>query len=230
MRKGVQIIYSEVAGTYELVNHVLTFGFDIRWRKSGAKRTAKKTGHKILDVCCGTGEMAQSLSKSVSENAEIYLVDFSFPMLDKARQRKYKPYTSFILAEAKKLPYKDSTFDLITISFAIRNLNTRKDILFAFLEEFYRVLKPGGTFINVETSQPTSPTLRKLFHFYIKTCVRPVGSFISGSSSGYRYLAYTIPRFYSANELSIILKSVGFSQVDHINKLGGIAAIHEAVK
>ncbi|MCJ7582906.1 MAG: class I SAM-dependent methyltransferase, partial [Candidatus Aminicenantes bacterium] len=162
--------------------------------------------------------------------SEIYLVDFSFPMLDKARQRKYKPFTSFILAEAKKLPYKHSTFDLITISFAIRNLNTRKDILFAHLEEFYRVLKPGGTFINVETSQPTSSALKKSFHFYIKTCVRPIGSFISGSSSGYRYLAYTIPRFYSADELSIILKSVGFSQVDYKNKLGGIAAIHEAVK
>jgi len=230
MRKGVQKIYSEVFETYELVNHVLTFGFDIRWRKLGAQRAAKKKGHKILDVCCGTGEMAQSLSKTVNENAEIYLVDFSFPMLDKARQRKYGSYTSFILAEANKLPYKDNTFDLIMISFAIRNLNTRKDILFAFLEEFYRVLKPEGTFINVETSQPPSPALKKAFHFYIKTLVRPVGSFISGSSSGYRYLAHTIPRFFCADELSFILRSVGFSQVDHTKKLGGIAAIHEAVK
>jgi len=230
MKKGVQKIYSEVAGTYELVNHVLTFGFDIRWRNFGAKRAANKTGHKILDVCCGTGEMAQSLSKVFLDNAEIHLVDFSFPMLDKARQRQIKSHAFSTLAEANKLPYKDNTFDLITISFAIRNLNTRKDILFSHLEEFYRVLKPGGTFINVETSQPKSPTLRKLFHFYIKTCVRSIGSFISGSSSGYRYLAYTIPRFYSAEELTIILKSVGYSKVDHINKLGGIAAIHEAVK
>ncbi|MFC2161499.1 class I SAM-dependent methyltransferase, partial [Acidobacteriota bacterium] len=151
MRKGVQKIYSEVSGTYELVNHVLTFGFDILWRRSGAKRAAAKKGKKILDVCCGTGEMAQSLSHLVSENAEIYLTDFSFPMLDQARQRSYKPFTSFILADAKKLPYKDNTFDLITISFAIRNLNTRKDILITFLEEFLRVLKSGGTFINVET-------------------------------------------------------------------------------
>ena len=230
MRKGIQLIYSEVAKTYVLINHVLTLGFDIHWRKAGAQRAAKKKGHRILDVCCGTGEMAHSLSKIVAENSEIYLVDFSFPMLDKARQRKYESYTSFILAEANKLPYKDSTFDLITISFAMRNLNTRKDILFAFLEEFYRVLKPGGTFINVETSQPLSPILKKLFHFYIKTFVRPVGSLISGSSSGYRYLAHTIPRFYSADELSFILKSVGYSQVDYINKFGGIAAIHEAVK
>ena len=230
MRKGVQKIYSEVAETYELINHILTFGLDIRWRKLGAQRAAKKRGHKILDVCCGTGEMAQSLSRAAIKNAEIYLVDFSFPMLDKARQRKYGSYTSFILAEANKRPYKDNTFDLITISFAIRNLNTRKDILFAFLEEFYRVLKPGGTFINVETSQPSSFALKKVFHFYIKTFVRPVGSLISGSSSGYRYLAHTIPRFFCADELSFILRSVGFSKVDYINKFGGIAAIHEAVK
>ncbi len=230
MKKGIQKIYSEVAGTYELVNHVLTFGFDIRWRKWVAQSAAKLKGRKILDVCCGTGEMALSLSKAAVENVEIYLVDFSFPMLDKARQRKYKSYTSFILADANALPYKDCTFDLITISFAIRNLNTRKDILLAHLKEFYRILKPGGTFINVETSQPSFPALRKVFHFYIKSIVRPVGTIISGSQSGYRYLAYTIPRFYSANELSFILRSVGFSQVDHTNKLGGIAAIHEAVK
>ncbi len=230
MRKGVQKIYSEVAETYEMVNHVLTFGLDIRWRKFGAQRASKKTGHKILDVCSGTGEMALSLSKAGIKNAEIYLVDFSFPMLDKAKEKKYNSYTSFAVADANKLPYKDNTFDLITISFAIRNLNTRKDILFAFLEEFYRVLKPGGTFLNVETSQPSSKALKKVFHFYIKTCVPLVGSFISGSFSGYRYLAYTIPRFYNADELSLILKSVGFSQVDHIKKLGGIAAIHEAVK
>jgi len=230
MRKGVQLIYSEVAETYELVNHVLTFGFDIRWRKWAAQRAAKMKGRKILDVCCGTGEMALSLSKAAVENVEIYLVDFSFPMLDKARKRKYKSYTSFILAEANKLPYQDNTFDLITISFAIRNLNTRKDILLANLEEFYRILKPGGTFINVETSQPSSPVLKKVFHFYIKTFVQPVGTIISGSQSGYRYLAYTIPRFYNADELSFILRSVGFSQANHTKKLGGIAAVHEAVK
>lgn len=230
MRKGVQKIYSEVVETYELVNHVLTFGFDILWRKWAAQSAAKLKGRKILDVCCGTGEMALSLSKAAFENVEINLVDFSLPMLDKARQRKYESYTSFILADANVLPYKNCTFDLITISFALRNLNTRKDILLAHLKEFYRILKPGGTFINVETSQPSFPALRKVFHFYIKSVVQPFGTIISGSQSGYRYLAYTIPRFYSANELSFILRSVGFSRVDHTNKLGGIAAIHEAVK
>ncbi len=230
MKKGIQKIYSEVAGTYELVNHVLTFGFDIRWRKWVAQSAAKLKGRKILDVCCGTGEMALSLSKAAVENAEIYLVDFSFPMLDKARQRKYKSYTSFLLADAIDLPYKDNTFDLITISFAIRNLNTRREILLAHLEEFYRILKPGCTFINVETSQPSSPILKKFFHFYIKTFVQPVGTFISGSQSGYRYLAYTIPRFFCADELSFLFKSIGFSRVDHTKKMGGIAAIHEAVK
>ena len=230
MRKGVQRIYSEVAGTYEIVNHILTFGFDIRWRKLAAKSAAKLKSRKILDVCCGTGEMGLSLSRSAVEKADIHMVDFSFPMLEKARQKEFGSLVSFILAEADKLPYRDNTFDLITISFAIRNLNARQEILHVFLEEFYRVLKPGGTLLNVETSQPSFAALKKIFHFYIKTFVQPIGNFISGSLAGYRYLAYTIPRFYGPEELTLILKSVGFSLVNHKKKMGGIAAIHEAIK
>lgn len=230
MRKGVQKIYSEVAKTYECVNHILTFGCDIRWRKTAARRAANLGGRLFLDVCSGTGEMSRCLSERLGEKAHIVSADFSFSMLAKAKRRKNMLRVSFALAEAHKLPFRDDTFDQLAISFATRNLNTRRDILLSNLEEFHRVLKPGGAFINLETSQPPSFFLRRIFHFYVKTFVQPVGSLISGSSSGYRYLAHTIPRFYGADEFSSTLESVGFRRVEQRRLLAGIAAIHLALK
>lgn len=230
MRKGVQKIFSEVADTYRLVNHILTFGLDIRWRKAAAKTAAKQNGKTILDVCSGTGEMAGALVRHLDPDARIFSTDFSYPMLDKARQRKNLFRVSFVLSEAGELPFKDETFDLITISFAARNLNVRRQIFVSYLKEFYRTLSPGGSFVNIETSQPLHPLVRHLFHFYVRTFVRPVGSFFSGSKPGYRYLAHTIPRFYSADEFSCLLRSAGFSRIEKFPLMAGIAAIHLAVK
>jgi demethylmenaquinone methyltransferase/2-methoxy-6-polyprenyl-1,4-benzoquinol methylase len=229
-RKGVQKIYSEVVDTYELVNHILTFGFDIRWRKAAARLASKQNRKKVLDVCTGTGEMAQAVARYLEADARILSTDFSYPMLIRAKSRNHMSGVSFVLAEAGELPFSDKTFDLLTISFATRNLNIRRDILLTYLKEFYRTLDRGGAFINVETSQPSNPLLRKIFFAYVKTFVRPVGSFFSGSKPGYRYLAHTIPRFCSADEFSSLLYSAGFSHVGQKPLLGGIAAIHLALK
>jgi demethylmenaquinone methyltransferase/2-methoxy-6-polyprenyl-1,4-benzoquinol methylase len=98
------------------------------------------------------------------------------------------------------------------------------------LTEFYRVLKPQGQFLNLETSQPTVSLLRKAFHFYVRKIVEPIGSLISGSKPGYKYLAYTIPRFYSQDEFTALLRQTGFSKVQSQPLLCGIAAIHSAFK
>lgn len=230
VRKGVQKIYSEVADTYELVNHILTFGLDIRWRKAAARLAAKKRSRRVLDVCCGTGAMAQAVVRRLEVQAQVVATDFSYPMLDRARQRKNMPGVSFALAEAAELPFRDETFDLATISFAARNLNIRRDILLGYFREFCRLLVRGGSLINVETSQPSNFLLRMAFLAYVKAFVLPVGFFFSGSKPGYRYLAYTIPRFCTAGELSSLLLSAGFSRVETFPLFGGIAAIHLALK
>ena len=230
MRKGVQKIYSEVADTYELVNHVLTFGFDIYWRKKAASLAVKEGGQNFLDVCCGTGEMADYLAKKVKKEARVYAVDFSFPMLKKIKEKRHKTRIFLSLADASCLPFPDESFDLIILSFAARNLNVRREVFQDHCQEFHRILKHGGQFINLETSQPSFKLIRRIFHSYIRIVVKPVGFFFSGSRSGYSYLAHTIPLFYSAEELSEILLEAGFDQVDTYNHLAGIAAIHRAVK
>lgn len=230
MRKGVQKIYTEVAETYESINHVLTFGLDILWRKKALRSIKLAEGQCWLDVCSGTGEMTRNLSQKANASTIIHSVDFSFPMLSLAMKKKYKNAVYFSVADVAHLPFPDASFDLVTISFSIRNLNLNQDELMVHLKEFYRVLKPEGQFINLETSQPSSQFLRRIFHIYIQKIVRPVGSFLSGSKAGYSYLAYTVPRFYPPEEFASLIQKAGFSKVKFHSTFLRFAAIHHAKK
>jgi len=230
MRKGVQKIYSEVVDNYERINHILTFGLDRFWRKKTSRIASQMGGDLWLDVCSGTGELAHQLSLRAGKHTKIVAVDFSYPMLARAAEKKPVRNLFFSIAEAGALPFYDNTFDLVTISFAARNLNPRRDIMVFYLREFCRVLKSGGHFVNLETSQPPAKFLRKIFHCYVKRTVRPVGKALSGSESGYRYLSFTIPRFYDAAEFSKILKLSGFSSVRYKPLFFGAAAVHIAEK
>lgn len=230
IRKGVQKIYTEVAKTYELANHVLTLGLDICWRKKAARIAAQKGGTLWLDVCSGTGEMAQYLSVLSGDGVRIFAVDFSFPMLKRITEKRNAPNLFPTIAEAGVLPFPDESFDLVTISFATRNLNPRRKILESYIEEFHRILKPGGHFINLETSQPSVKIIRWLFHLYVKWIVKSVGWILSGSKAGYRYLSFTIPRFLAPGEFAEILRQSGFAEVEYKKLFLGVAAIHVAKK
>jgi demethylmenaquinone methyltransferase/2-methoxy-6-polyprenyl-1,4-benzoquinol methylase len=230
MRKGVQKIYTEVADTYELINHMLTFGLDILWRKKALHEIALSEGESWLDMCSGTGEMTYNLSRRADASTKLFSVDFSLPMLSKAKKKKYKHPVNFAIADVGRLPFPDETFDLVTMSFSIRNLNLNREELLDHLQEFYRILKPGGEFLNLETSQPRSRFLRKIFHFYIRKIVKPLGSFLSGSKAGYGYLAYTVPRFYPPEDFSSLILEAGFSRSKHRTALLQIAAVHIATK
>jgi demethylmenaquinone methyltransferase/2-methoxy-6-polyprenyl-1,4-benzoquinol methylase len=230
MKKGVQKIYSEVAHRYDLINHVMTLGLDSLWRRHAARAAASYSPQRILDVCCGTGDMSVAIARKVSRGALVTGADFSLPMLRLAEGKSYPSHAAFVLADVGRLPFPRDTFDLLAISFATRNLNSGPDNLAGYFREFHRVLTPGGIFIHLETSQPVSRRLRSLFHTYVKALVRPLGSLLSGSSAGYKYLAHTIPRFYPAAELTALLFRAGFSQVDCRPFLFHIAALHIAQK
>ncbi len=230
MRKGIQRIFSDVVKTYELVNHVLTFGLDILWRRKAARLASKKGGSHWLDVCSGTGEMALNLSRLAEKRVKIVSVDFCTSMLKRGKEKRNVPNLSPVLADAACLPFPDETFDIVTISFATRNINPRRDVLIDHLKEFCRVLKPEGLFINLETSQPSVKMIQLLFHLYVKLTVKPLGYLISGSKAGYNYLSSTIPRFYPPEKFSSIIREAGFAKVTHRPLFFGIAAIHSAQK
>lgn len=228
--KFIQRMYVDIPSTYELLNHLLTLGLDILWRKKAAKRAAQANGNRLADMCTGTGETAVYLKRFCKPHAKIYGIDFSLPMMTLAKNKHTAKTIHFTASDIKALPFADESFDVITISFATRNLNVTQSALLQSFSEFYRVLKPGGHFINLETSQPSYSMLRKGFHLYIRLFVKLLGSIISGSSTAYTYLARSMELFYSAEKLTEIIRQAGFNNVQFQRLFLGAAAIHYSRK
>ena len=228
MSNGVQRVFSEAARTYEMINHLLTFGLDIFWRRITARLASAVGGLNWLDVCGGTGEMAVSLHRVAGENTRIVSSDFSIHMLRSAKKKREVSDIQLTLADSGHLPFPDGSFDLAVISYATRNLNPTRQKLAGYLEEIHRVIRDSGTFINLETSQPSSSIIRRLYHLYIRWIVRNLGSFISGSKTGYAYLSYTVPHFHGHMEFSRILLEAGFKSISVRRFMFGTFAIHQA--
>ncbi|UCF05152.1 MAG: ubiquinone/menaquinone biosynthesis methyltransferase [bacterium] len=226
MEPSIRRIFAEIPHTYEIVNHILTLGLDILWRRNAVRMAVQVGGNRWVDVCSGTGETAAYLKRSAPSGTGVYAVDFVRPMLDRIRQKPGGDGVTPVLSDIKGLPFPDDTFDLVTISFATRNINLSESVLIHSFREFRRVLKPGGMFLNLETSQPPSPLVRWLFHLYVRLFVRAVGRVISGSTIAYAYLAATIPRFYGAEELTGILEEAGFVDVGFRRMTFGAVAAH----
>jgi demethylmenaquinone methyltransferase/2-methoxy-6-polyprenyl-1,4-benzoquinol methylase len=228
MSKGVQKVFSEAARTYEMINHLLTFGLDVLWRRKTAQLASAVGGLNWLDVCGGTGEMAVSLYRVAEKNTRIVSSDFSVNMLRRAKKKEDISDIQLTLADSGKLPFADNSFDLVVISYATRNLNVTREKLVSYLEEFRRVIRDNGTFMDLETSQPSSRIIRNLYHLYIRGIVRNVGSLISGSKTGYAYLSYTVSHFHDHREFSKILHDAGFMNIRVKRFLFGTFALHQA--
>ena len=226
----IEEIFAEVPKTYELVNHILTFGMDILWRRKAVKIASSANAGDWLDMCTGTGEIAIYLKKLAPAGTKIHAADFSPAMLSEARKKPEAQNINFVSADIKTLPFPDNSFDLITMSFATRNINLNIEALIKSFTELYRVLKPGGLFVNLETSQPPFWIIKKCFYLYINLFVAKIGSLISRSKTGYGYLAKSIPLFYSADELADIMLQAGFDEVTFQQLMLGAVAIHQARK
>ena len=230
MNIGIKKIFWQVPKHYELINHILTFGMDIVCRKKAARLGSLDGGTRWLDMCTGTGEMAANLQRLKPSETTLIAADFSLPMVRRAILKPEAEHILFVLTDAALLPFESNSIDLIHISFATRNINTSRKKLIEHFKEFHRILKPGGRFINLETSQPKSKLIRALMHLYVRLTVKWIGSIISGSKAGYAYLANSIAAFYNAEKLAEILIEAGFSEVRYKRMFIGITAIHKAVK
>lgn len=223
MNNPIQKMYQPIAASYERVNHLLTLGLDIGWRRKLIQLAAERGGEHWLDMCTGTGETAVGLYRKTG--AKITGVDFSPEMLAEARKKPER--IEWIEAGADALPFPDNHFDGITLSFATRNLNENRAVLLSRFRELRRVLKPGGAFLMLETSQPKSRLIRLGFQLYVKWFVKPLGNRLSKTKGSYDFLSASMLHFYSAAELADLLREAGF-EVQQIHPLlFGAAAIHE---
>jgi demethylmenaquinone methyltransferase/2-methoxy-6-polyprenyl-1,4-benzoquinol methylase len=227
-------IFTAVPPHYDLVNRIITLGMDKRWRRLAAQVCLDSNPRKVLDIGCGTGDLTINIAQLAPKDTEIIGLDYSTPMLQIARQKAVKAGVSqkvrFIEGEASKLPFPDAYFDCTAISFAFRNLTYKNPVCFPHLAEVVRVLKPGGHYVIVESSQPENSFIRACFHLYLRAFVMPVGIILSGNKSAYRYLAESTRHYFSPKEVRDLLLKAGFCDVHYRPLFFGAAGIHVAVK
>lgn len=226
-------MFMAVPPRYDLINHVITWGFDRRWRRLAAQACLEVSPRRILDLGCGTGDLAIKLARLAAGDLEIVGLDYSPSMLEVAR-RKASQFTgtriTFVHGYAESLPFPDGSFECVGISFAFRNLTYRNPVTRHALTEVVRVLKPGGRFVIVESSQPKSKVIRGLFHWYLRGFVARAGYLLSGNRGAYRYLAESAVNFYFPEEITDLLITSGFREVSYRPLLFGVTGIHIATK
>jgi demethylmenaquinone methyltransferase/2-methoxy-6-polyprenyl-1,4-benzoquinol methylase len=232
--RPLQNIFTAVPPHYDIVNRIITLGLDKRWRKLASLACLEKKPHRILDVGCGTGDLTINIARLAGDNAEIIGLDYSPPMLERAKLKAEKAGAGgkirFLSGEATNIPFPDDYFDCVGISFAFRNLTYKNPLGTPYLAEVRRVLKTGGRYVIVESSQPENRIIRSLFHFYLRVFVKPVGILLSGNKGAYRYLAESMADFYSPGEVREMLFKAGFKNITYRPLLFGAAGIHVAEK
>jgi len=220
--KRVREMFGRIAGRYDVLNHLLSGNVDKSWRTKVAKRLkAKLTADAslILDVACGTGDLSLTLFENTG--ARVVATDFCRPMLSIAAG-KVPVEINLIEGDALHLPFKDGTFDAVTIAFGLRNLASVE----GGLSELRRILKPNGWLAVLEFSRPTNAILRPAFSLYFRRILPLMGGIISGSLSAYTYLPASVSKFPDQTQLALLMEKTGFDQVDYENLTGGIAALH----
>ena len=233
-------MFTKVIDRYDLLNHILTFGLDIFWRRLSTKEFTNNG--VVIDLCCGTGELLLRLSESINTRSYLLGLDFTEGMLIKAKEKAYRNQfekksnkgcinrIDFILADASNLPLKDTCINSIGTSFSFRNLVFRNPLGNTIIREILRVLFQKGRFIIVESSQPRIYLVRRLFHVYLRKFVPLIGGLISRYKPAYKYLGVSAANFPSAENLGTMLGKNGFSEVTFKQLIFGIVAIHVCIK
>ena len=220
-KEFVKYIFNDISKTYDFLNHFLSLGIDLVWRKKFIKSLNFKNGEKVLDVATGTGDIAFEIRKKY--NADITGIDLSENMLKIAKEKSIKfkiDDIEFIEGDAESLPFNDNTFDKLVISYGLRNLGDPK----LGLTEFYRVLKPNGKIGILEFMQPKSTVIATIFKFYFNHILPRIASLFSNSKA-YRYLPESVENFMSPQILVEMLNDVGFKDTKSKNMSFGITTI-----
>jgi demethylmenaquinone methyltransferase/2-methoxy-6-polyprenyl-1,4-benzoquinol methylase len=221
-------MFDRVAARYDLLNSIMTAGLHHAWRKKAADRAEVGPGDSVLDVCCGTGDLALELAGRVAPGGHVIGSDFSEPMLDLAREKalgRGAEGVRFEWADALSLPYDAGRFDAVTVGFGVRNLAD----LERGLAEMARVLRPGGRLVMLEITQPARPPLSTFYSLWFDRIVPLLGS-LSDESGAYSYLPESVRDFPPPRRLAELMDGVGLERIRWTALAGGIIAVHSGIR
>jgi demethylmenaquinone methyltransferase / 2-methoxy-6-polyprenyl-1,4-benzoquinol methylase len=222
--QAVREMFTSIAPRYDLANHVLSMNIDRMWWRRTARIFANTLGRpdaRVLDLCCGTGDMAFALRRTAHSSAKIRGVDFSHAMLQRAKAKSAGTSLRWIEADALRLPFADSSFDLVTAAFGFRNLADYD----AGLREIRRVLCPGGECGILDFGEPGG-LMGKLYRIYFKHVLPKIGTLISGVKGPYSYLPASVERFPEPAEMLNRMRRAGFGEVSWTPYTFGIAGLY----
>ena len=223
MDKGsaVREMFDKIAGRYDIANTVMTGGIDALWRKQAAGSLMLPSDANVLDLCCGTGALTRELAHRVP-HGHVTGVDFSPQMLMVARNHKGPSNITYQEADVLCLPFASGTFDAATMAFSMRNITD----FAACLREIARVVKAGGSFVNLEVGKPRHPLLRQAFYAYFYGVIPFIGGMVGGDRAAYSYLPQSLINFPDARALATLFKNNGFPHTRCVALIGGVANLH----
>ena len=226
----VRAVFDSVAGNYDLMNDLMSAGVHRLWKQFTLSQTGLRPGQRALDVAGGTGDLAAGMAKQVGATGLVVLTDINAAMLAVGRDalidRGMVGNVRYSLANAERLPFRDSSFDCVTIGFGLRNVTDKA----AALRSMARVLKPGGQLLILEFSQPVVPGLKPLYDAYSFSVLPWLGKVVAKDEASYRYLAESIRRFPDQPTLLAMMQDAGLENCRYHNLSGGIVALHRGYR
>lgn len=224
----IREMFNSIAKSYDKANGILSFQMHKRWNNALVREAIMPyRPEKLLDLCCGTGEIAFSyLRQSTAHEPKVYLLDFSEEMLSYAREKAEADNLShydvvYFQADAQSIPLPNSYIDCTTMAYGIRNIKNPK----ICIDDVYRVLKPGGTFGILELTQPSNPLMRLGHTLYLRTVLPLMGKIITSNKQAYDYLCRSINTFIPPEKLEEMIKNAGFKDIKRLSLCGGVATI-----
>ena len=227
-KQQIANMFDTIAGEYDNLNRVISFGIDIKWRNRVVQIVRDQKPSNILDIATGTGDLAINLMKSGAD--KIVGLDISKGMLDigrkKIKSKKLSEFIQMVIGDSENLPFDDNSFDAITVAFGVRNFeNLEKG-----LSEILRVLKPKGILVILETSVPKKTPFKQVYFVYTKLLLPLIGILFSKDKKAYRYLSNSAAKFPCGDAFNNILSKIGFININNTPQTFGVATIYKATK
>ena len=218
-------MFAAIAGRYDVLNNLLSLGLHHIWRQQTVTAARLRQGATLLDLCSGTADLALAFGK---RGAQVVATDFCDAMLARGRQKAMirGQAVDFALADAQRLPFRDTSFDAVSVAFGLRNV----DCLAAALGEIYRVLRPGGVALVLEFGQPNGCLFGPLYRFYSRHLLPRIGGWLSGHSDAYAYLPRTAAAFPAGNRFLRVMGEQKFTEMQAQRHTGGVVYVYRGIR